>query len=305
MSRDSLIGFPLRCYSRFPQAAWRIAAVITVLLPAHFAIRAQAPGANAASPQFEVVSVKPSVAQQDQSKISNADPGRFVASNVPLRFLILYAYRLLDHQLVGAPSWTSEEAFDVTGTYPSGPRPSDGEVRLMVQNLLAERFSLSLRRDKREVPAYALVLAHKDKHLGPQIHPSNIDCAEWIAAKRPKVDAGGPSPVAPSGKRPACMMIATRRYLTGGTRTIAELAVVLQSMVSRPVIDRTGLTGAYDLDLKFAPTDLKANEDSASAPDADPSIFAALQDQLGLKLKTDKETVDGFVIEHVSRPTAN
>ena len=86
---------------------------------------------------------------------------------------------------------------------------------------------------------------------------------------------------------------------------MADLATVLQSLVSLPVVDRTGLTGTYDIDLKFAPTDLKANDDTTPDSDGDPSIFAALPQQLGLKLVARKEKADVFVVDRISRPTAN
>jgi uncharacterized protein (TIGR03435 family) len=189
---------------------------------------------------FEVASVKMNKAEgASQSRISGTIPGRFVASNSPLRFLILYAYRLLDHQLVGAPDWTSSVSFDITATYPPGPAPTDNEVRFMLQKLLAARFGLTAHTDRRELTSYKLVVA-KDGRLGPQLRRSDVDCQQWIAEKRPQTDAGGPSKVTPSGKRPACMMLATRRWLSGGTRTMAQLASTLQSMVGKPVVDRTG-----------------------------------------------------------------
>ncbi len=107
---------------------------------------------EAASPQFEVSSVRQNVSQSDASNISSSNPGRFVATNVPVRFLILYAYKLMDHQLIGAPDWTFEKSFDVAGTYPAERRPTDHEIRVMLQNLLADRFGLRLRREQRELP---------------------------------------------------------------------------------------------------------------------------------------------------------
>lgn len=139
---------------------------------------------------------------------------------------------------------------------------------------------------------YSLVLATKTGRLGKQLHRSDVDCEQWLADKRPQADAGGSSPVAPSGKRSACMMIATRRSLTGGTRTISQLAVTLQSMVARPVVDRTGLGGAYDMDLQW--------DDKEG-----PSIFTALQEQLGLKLVSGRDWFDTLVIDHVEKPAAN
>ena len=113
------------------------------------------------------------------------------SSNTPLRFLILYAYQLLDHQLIGAPEWTSLTGFDITATYPPGKVSTDHDVRLMLQGLLSDRFGLTVHREQREVPTYALILTRKDGRLGPRLLRSDVDCEKWLAGKRPKVDAGG------------------------------------------------------------------------------------------------------------------
>lgn len=254
--------------------------------------------------RFEVASVKPNRSTDQQSKLSSDNPGRFVAVNVPLCFLILHAYHLMDHELVGAPEWTREEGFDVIGTYSPDLRPSDSDIRMMLQDLLAERFGLKLHHEKREIQAYELVIGSK-KGLGPWLHSSNMDCAAWVAEKRPKANAGGPSPVTPSGKRPACSMIATRRYMAGGTRTMADLSGVLQAMLGRPVVDKTGLTGGWDIDLKWTPTDLKAGDSGPAAADEGPSLFTAVEEQLGLRLRPHKESFEVLVVDVVNRPTAN
>jgi uncharacterized protein (TIGR03435 family) len=278
-----------------------VALAFIALIP--FTVPAQVPAPEPTPSRFEVVSVKPSPSPDGPSRILGNNPGRFVATNTPLRFLILYAYQLLDHQLADAPGWAYDQGFDVVGTYPSERKPTDIEIRTMLQNVLAERFDLKLRKEERELPAYALVLARRDGRLGPQIHPSTVDCVAWIAEKRPRANMGGASPVTPSGKRPACMVMATRRFLSGGTRTMEDLAGALQSMVSRPVLDRTGLTGTYDVDLTWAPMDLKDGE--AASSEEGPSLFTALQEQLGLRLVSQKEKFTVFVIGGVKHPTAN
>jgi uncharacterized protein (TIGR03435 family) len=248
--------------------------------------------------EFDVASVKVNQKAEGPSQISGPTPGRFVASNTPLRFIVLYAYGLLDHQLIGAPEWMWSTSIDVAATYPSGTIPTDQDVRIMVRNLLRDRFGFMAHKEQREMPTYSLTLARKDGRLGPQIRRSDVDCVKWIADKRPSVDAGGASSVAPSGKRPACGMIATRKLLVGGTRTMLQLAVTLQGALGlgRPVFDRTGLTGAYDIDLQWTP----------DGGDGDaPSIFTALQEQLGLKLTPEKDQVEVLVIDKVERPALN
>lgn len=278
----------------------RLLSLMAACLSTYFSAQTVEPSLK----RFEVASVKPSRATEEQSKLSSGNPGRFIAINIPLRFLILHAYHLRDHELVNAPEWTRDEGFDVIGTYSPDRRPSDSDIRTMLQTLLAERFGLKLHGEKREIAAYELVIAGK-KGLGPWLKPSNVDCAVWVAEKRPKTNAGGPSPVMPSGKRSACTMIATRRYMVGGTQTMADLTGVLQAMLGRPVVDQTGLTGGWDIDLRWTPTDLRAGESGPAAADESPSLFTAVEEQLGLKLRPDKQSFDVLVVDAVNRPTAN
>jgi len=225
------------------------------------------------TPSFEVASVKANLSFAGPSAISGTAPGRFTASNTPLRFVILYAYHLLDNQLKGAPDWTSSDSFDIVATYPPGHPPTDEEVRAMVRQLLSERFGLRVHHEQQEQPMYSLILATKAGRPGKQLHRSDVDCEQ-------------------AAKPPTCRMVATRHSLTGGTRTMAQLAVTLQSMVARPVIDRTGLTGAFDMDLQW--------DDKEG-----PSIFTALQEQLGLKLESRQGLFEAVVIDHVEKPTTN
>lgn len=257
------------------------------------------------TPQFEVTSVKQNASQGASSNIANSIPDRFVATNVPLRFLILDAYELLDHQLVGAPDWIGNKSYDVVGTYPGGQQPPAHEIHLMLQQLLVDRFGLKVHHEQRELPAYELVLARKDGRLGQQMHRSDMDCAKWIAGGRPKTAAGLPSPVSPSGERPVCATIATRKWLTGGARTMQDLAASLQSMLGRPVVDSTGLTGSYDIDLQWAAMDLHADEAAATASTEGPTLFTALQEQLGLKLIYRKDKFDVLVVDQINPPSPN
>jgi uncharacterized protein (TIGR03435 family) len=266
---------------------------------------AQAQTLETTTPQFEVTSVKQNVSQSTVSNIDSQLPDRFVATNVPLRFLILDAYELRDHELAGAPDWTSEKSFDVIGTYPEARRPPVHKIHLMLQQLLADRFDLRVHREQRELQAYDLVVARKDGRLGPQIHTSDMNCAAWIASGRPKTVAGRPSPVSPSGERPVCSIIATRKWLTGGARTMQDLTGPMQAMLGRPVVDRTGLTASYDIDLQWAAMDLHAEEAASATSNEGPSLFTALEEQLGLKLVPHKEKFDIFVVDEIKPPSPN
>ncbi len=266
---------------------------------------AQAQAAKTTTSQFEVTSVKQNVSQSTSSNINSQLADRFVATNVPLRFLILDAYELRDHELVDASGWTSDKSFDVIGTYPGAHRPTAHEVHLMLQQLLADRFGLRVHREQRELLAYDLVVARKDARLGPQIHKSDMNCAAWIADGRPKTTAGPPSPASPSGERPVCTSIATRKWLTGGARTMQDLTASLQSMLGRPVVDRTALTASYDIDLQWAAMDLHAEEAASATSSEGPSLFTALEEQLGLKLVSHKEKFDVVVVDQIKPPSPN
>jgi uncharacterized protein (TIGR03435 family) len=265
----------------------------------------QAQSSGAEPQQFEVSSVKQNISESDDSKISSTIPDRFVATNTPLIFLVLYAYDLPAYRLIGVPEWVHDRAFDVVGTYPA-QRPTDPDIRRMLQKLLADRFGLKVHTEQRDIPAYDLVVARKDGRLGPQLLKSDVDCAAWMAQKpRPsRIDAGGPSPVSPSGKRPECTITASRRYLTGGAVTIQDLAGPLGVMVSKPIVDKTGLTGAYDIDLQWDPTGLAVEPAKLESSEA-PSIFTAVEEQLGLKLVPHKEKFDVVVVDTIKLADAN
>ena len=255
-----------------------------------------------ASPTFEVATVRQTTGVSDAARISGPTPGRFTITNVPLVFILHHAYRAMAHQIVGAPDWVGTTAYDITATYPAGTTPTDADTRLMLQQLLEERFRLKVRREKREMPVYRLVMARSDKRLGPQLVPSDVDCEQWLAEKRPQVGAGGPSPV-PGGRRPACMMSASRKgFLTGGTRTIAQLMATLQPFVGRPVIDATGLSGTFDMDVIWTES-TDPSRPQATGADPGASLFTALQEQLGLRLEPTRSAFDVFTIEHIERPT--
>jgi uncharacterized protein (TIGR03435 family) len=250
---------------------------------------------------FDVASVRENTSVSDDARMTTA--GRFTAVNTPLWFLILEAYGLKGHELIGAPDWTGTTMYDIVATYPGGAAPTEAERHRMLQQLLAERFQLRMRRERRDTDVYRLVLARGDGRLGPQLVRSDVDCETWVAEKRPQIGAGGPSPV-PGGRRPACMMSVSRQgFLTGGTRTIGELALALQTLAGRPVLDATELTGTYNIDLVWAAasTDLARSADAGSPSGG--SFFTALQEQLGLKLEPGRSPLDVMVVEQVERPT--
>ena len=254
-----------------------------------------------ALPAFDALSVKRNTTNADSGFSAAPAPGQIRLVNVPLHFILLQALGVREHEMVGSPEWAHYEAFDIIGRYPTDAVPV-GQQRRMIEQALVERFGLKTHREQRQMPVYRLVMARTDKRLGPRLEPSSVDCQQWFAEKKPQLGAGGPSPVAPGGARPACLLMAQRRLITAGTQPISRLARALESMVDRLVIDETGLAGNYNIDLEFAPT-IEAGGNAAPNPDGAPSIFTALQEQLGLRLEADRRPVDVVVIDGIDRPT--
>ena len=236
---------------------------------------------------FEVASVRENKSAGEAASMSGPRPGRFTTTNIPLGFIILDAFQLRAHELVGTPEWAWTARYDITAAYPADAVP-ERDWRPMLQRLLADRFGLVTHRETRDLPAYDLVLARQDGRLGPQLTRSDVNCEQWLAEKKPQIGGGGPSPVAPGGQRPACMLMTTKTFMTGGTRTIASLAGPLQSLSGRPVVDKTGLAGTFNVDMKWG---------------EDGSVFTALQEQLGLKLEPSTAPFEVVVIDKLARPT--
>ena len=295
----------------------RIACVFTIAALAagtqHPVVGAQAPAATA-RPAFEVTTVKPNKSGEGRVSLRIIPGGAYEALNVTLGSMIRMAYRLQDFQVVGAPGWVDQDRFDIVGKPPEGVPLA---VQPMMQSLLAERFNLKAHEETRESPIYALVVANTGR-LGPKLTPSKVDCA---AAARGRGTA--PTPTQPMrmepGTRPECGMTTNGGRLMAGGYTMTQLANSLSQFAGRTVVDRTGLAGAYDLDLEFTPDPaLRGRGIGGGLPPAPPapgservvdpagvSIFTAIQEQLGLKLDSQRGPVPVLVIDSVSQPTEN
>jgi uncharacterized protein (TIGR03435 family) len=169
----------------------------------------------------------------------------------------------------------------------------------MLRALLAERFKLAVHTETRDGPIYALVLSRADKTLGPELHRSDVDCAALLAASA----RGLPLPQPPPGKM-LCGITTNIGRISGGAQPLSRLAAQLSQQVQRVVIDRTGLTDVYDFILTYAP-DRVPQAAGADAPAVDPnlpSLFTALQEQLGLRLESTRGPVETLVVDHVERP---
>ena len=247
---------------------------------------------------LEVVSVKANRSNAEGQSMRMQPGGRVVITNAPLRPLIQAAYGLLPQQLTGGPAWIDSERFDIVAQAseslpPSPPGGPPGPAQLLMQQLLADRFKLTAHFEKRELRIYALTVAREDGRLGPRMLLAKADCAALLAAYGrgagplpPRSECGivgGPGRVSARG---ASLQMFARTTLAGAVNEIVE--------------DRTGLAGAYDFDLEFAADPLAVEPAAATA-----SLFTALEEQLGLKLRAVRTPVDVLVIDRVEQPTEN
>lgn len=280
----------------------RTVVVVTLSL---VAIVAPVSKAQAPSPMtFEGATVRPneSVGQGGSMSGPNRSPVRI--SNVPLATILLDAFQLPQHRVVGLPGWTRSARFDIAAVFPDGVESAQA-YRPMLQQLLADRFGLRSRRETRELPIYRLSLVNQDGRLGPQMMRSDVDCVRWFAEQRPQVGAGGKSPVTPDGTRIACVLNSQRNWVSGHAQPVSRLAERLAGILAAQVLDATGLTGNFDLDLAWSPDaidpatgGLPANPTAADSG----SIFTAIREQLGLKLDSARGPVEVLVIDQIERP---
>ena len=255
---------------------------------------------------FEVASIKRSSGDARKAFVLQRflPGGGFEGFNVTLGSVIRLAYGLQDFQMAGAPKWVDSDRFDIQVRWPKGAAESEAPRRL--QSLLAERFAMKAHREKRDLPVYALVLARADKSLGPRLRRSQFD-PEKIKEQDAKLLREGPATFTPL----QCGLIAGRRLGSCGS-TIAELATRFPMYVGRLVVDRTGLTGLYQYDLRFGDQPIPGAGPGGGFPfptqpaDPDaPTLFTALEEQLGLKLVPQTGPVEVLVIDHVQQPKPN
>jgi len=219
----------------------------------------------AQEPQFEVASIKPSAPGSRGPTIYNPTPVRFAISSITTNGLIAYAYDVREFQVSGGPKWAESDEFDIVAK-PQGAA-NDERILAMVRGLLAERFNLKLHHERQKMTVFGLVVAKG----GPKLQRSE-------AANGPEVRGG-------------------RGHLVGRNVTMRLLAAQLAGRVlDRPVVDRTGIAGKFDIDLEWAPDD---------RPELGPSIFTALQEKYGLKLETQPGVVEVLVVDQVEKPSAN
>jgi len=245
-----------------------------------------------------VASIKPANPDTRGMNFTFVPGGGLKLSNVDLKQMIGFAYDVQNFQISGGPSWLTSDRFDVQARPPASDGPSDllqmtedqrklvqQQMRQRLQALLAERFKLAVHKETKELPVYALVLAKN----GPKLKQSQ--------------DQKGPMHIAME-----------RGQLNGQQCSMETLAKVLSPRLARSVLDRTGLKGNYDFNLEWTPDPGEPmgrggpGEGPPATPPADlsgPSIFTAVQEQLGLKLEPQKGPVEIIVVDGAEKPSAN
>lgn len=267
-------------------------------------------GQSADSPRFDVASIKPNSSTVGGAGDIRALPGgRLTAEGVLARFLIQDAYGVKPFQISGGPGWVNSDRYDIDAK--AQGNPSRAQTRLMTQALLAERFKLKIHRETRELPVYVLTAAKNGINLQP---PKEGGCADPNTPEPlPPPNPGQPE-LAPCGRVIVLISVPQAR-LAGGMATMTDLIRPLSNLLDRPVVDKTGITERLDVHPEFAADDILGlltgpygPAPSGATPSADPagpSIFTALQEQLGLRLESAKGPVEVLVIDHVERPTEN
>lgn len=240
------------------------------------------------APTFDVASIHPSPPSLDgHNHIWNdIHESHFRTGNLCIRDLIQYAYNLPKSQILGGPSWLDSAMFDIDAKSSADvdqqmkALPSEDaaqQKRQMVRMLLKDRLAFSSHEETRSLPVYELVLVKSGaKFKASEVHGTTID------------------------RRRSALRV------QGSDDTLALLTRELAQILGRVVINKTGLTGRYDLTLRWTPDDAPTSSlNGSSDPNAPPNLFTAIQEQLGLKLENGKAPVSVLVIDHIEKPSDN
>jgi len=256
-------------------------------------------GAVTAPPVRAQVRVARATDERARQIVFHRPEGPFRVTNFTVRELIRFGYSIPDDYIVNAPAWIDTERFDLE--MPWNEDPGAGEVQALVRNLLALQFDLTMRVEQRAMPAYVLTRAGSE--LGPQLRPATLDCTS--------APGTGVAGVEPCDLRRDFNGFPNRVYVSGVT--MAQFAEALNRdglvRLDRPVVDRTGLDGRFDLEFGFL-RGPHSGRDSLSVRALNavmrtfgyPDLFDAIESQLGLKLEEQNAPVDVLVIERVTRP---
>ena len=232
------------------------------------------PGQEATrSPVFDAASIKPSNPDSvGGSTFSFTSGGGFAATNATLKGLIESAYDVRDFQISGGPGWLDSDRYDLTAKSSPGASGTTNETRQRLQSLLSERFQLRVHRETKDLPEYALVVGKGGAKLR-EGEPAN----------------------GPAGIQREC------GRMTGTGASIANLTVYLSRQLDRPAVDKTDLAGRYDFQFSWTPDSGPCAGASSDAP----SLFTALQEELGLKLESTKGPVEVIVVDGAEKASAN
>lgn len=267
--------------------------------------------------RFEVVAIKAVDSASGPMMMRMMPGGRLEYMGLPIGLLLRQALQKPDYQIVGAPGWTDTERYSIAAKAPDGTPQS--AMTVMMVNLLKDRFQLATHLETRELPIFQLVVARPDGRLGPDLGPTPAECQTTIAERLAEATAtagrGAAAPLLPSlpdpgASLPCGFVRINPGFASGSGRTMTQIIPMLADLVGRPVIDRTGLTGLYDFTLTFTPEArgigpfgmLPRAPVEAADPNT-PSLFTALQEQLGLKLESARGSVEVVVIDRFEKPT--
>ena len=254
-------------------------------------------------PEFEISSIKRNLGTALGTDARQLPDGTYSATNISIRNLLALGWPTENFEYQNLPDWAIRNSYDVTVKPPGGWSPA--QIQEMWRALFRKRLKLEAHNDARDTPIYALVLDRADRRLGPQLRPSPHDCVALAAA-------AAAAPVQTQTTLPSeeqvmssCRSFFLRnRTISGGTLMSTFARALSSSGVGRLVEDRTGLEGYYALTLTFSGPPRPGADVPADPGDA-PSIFIALQEQLGLRLEPARKQVQTVVIDHIEQPTEN
>jgi uncharacterized protein (TIGR03435 family) len=252
--------------------------------------------------KFEVASIRPSAPGGPPISGTTINANRLRGTNVTLLGLIRSVYfgdgLISTEQYVGGPDWIRTDRWDINAVAAAGTTPTRAQFNDMLRDLLVDRFKVRVRREQRELPVFALLIARDDRRLGPKLTSVTVDCATYKNAferlQTPLREPGKPLQAATCDTLISSGPDGTR--VTGRAVEMPELAQMLTSYFSAPVLDRTGLSGPHDFDFNFVSDPLRAsNTDGVT-------LETALREQLGLRVERQRAPVDVLVIESAERP---
>ena len=257
--------------------------------------------ANTAPPSFEVASVRPNRTESVMlgAGVRTRPDGSATAINTPLMMIIGFAYGLDGvYTTLEGQSSLLKERFDISAKA-AGPTNtvSSGEIgplNVMMQKLLTDRFKLAVRWEDRSAPGYALVRLKPDGAIGPRMRSTSRDCSNPVTYRD-----------MPPGDTRSCALTVINNEMVAAGHRMRDLSSYLSRHLARPVLDQTGLSGPYDIQMTFNLSLSLARTGTVPRPSELPSLFVALQEQLGLKLEERRVPIRVLVIEHVESPTEN